>query len=136
MSPLFLHCTTRPLQPNRFAVWGGVYLTRGKRSAMREATGVGSSSTREGLMGVLERCSRATTCPATGFGRVFTIHTTGLALIACPIQAPLGRLLTSDLTLPTKVAGEANRFPSLPGLLWLIVVQTICHPANSRLALP
>jgi len=71
------------------------------------------------------RGSRTATRPAARLSRVFTLHSTGLALIACPVQTPLGRLPTSDLALPTEVACKADRLPPLFGFFRLLVIRTV-----------
>ena len=117
-------------------------------------------------MRVFLRWSRGTTCPATGLGWVFAIHATSLALtknvtehqsdfrtkkkngmedvgqkgkrdlLASPIRAPLGRLPTGDLTLPTEVACKADCLPPLPGLPGLFVIRTEGNSSDNRLPLP
>ena len=51
------------------------------------------------------------------------------------IQATLGRLPTSNLTLSTKVASEADSLPPLPGLLGLVIIPAEGNTSDSRLSL-
>ena len=116
------------------------------------------------LMGVFGRGIRTATHPAAGLCRIFALHSTALTLtkkgseesefrnqkrgwngevderrkglLARPIQTAFGRLPTSDLTLSTEIARQANCFPPLLGLLGLIVVRTAGNPLGNRFPFP